>query len=190
MFARASLAILAAALLFSGSHVHAQTYSELKPSEQSVLKPLANEWDALSATRKKKWRELAARYPTLPAEEQQRITTRMEGWSRMSPEDRRAARDQFRELNSPQGSKPESREELKRKWATYRELPPEKRKELDAAAKNSRSNPQSDAVKRAGTPPLPGATIAPPGPSSATSSTPAARVEAIRPPPGSVAATR
>jgi hypothetical protein len=191
MFAKTTLALLAATLLICAGTVRAQAYSELKPGEQSVLKPLANEWDSLSATRKKKWRELAVRYPTLPAEEQQRITTRMEGWSRMSPEDRRAARDQFREINKPQATKPESREELKRKWEAYRELPPEKRKELDAASKNSRATPQAEAVKRAGSPPLPAA--AAPAPAvglPANASTPAARAEAIRPPPGSAAATR
>jgi Protein of unknown function (DUF3106) len=178
MIAKFAFTALALALLSVVGDVRAQTFSELRPAEQSVLKPLAGEWDSFSATRKKKWREMAVRYPTLSPDEQQRITTRMQGWSRMSPDDRRAARDQFREINKPQSAgvpKQENREELKRKWETYRELPVEKRNELAAAAKNSRATPQAEAVKRAGVPPLPPEPV---------------RTEAIRPPPGSNAAQR
>jgi hypothetical protein len=186
MITKFAFATLAFALLSVGGTAGAQTFTELRPAEQSVLKPLASDWDSLSATRKKKWREMAARYPTLSAEEQQRITTRMQGWSRMSPDDRRAARDQFREINKPQTAgapKQETREELKRKWEAYRDLPPEKRDALTTAAKSNRSTPQAEAVKRAGSPPLPAAPVAPPA-------VPAARAEAIRPPAGSNAAQR
>ncbi len=191
MFVTRLFSAFAFVLLCASGGVGAQTFAELRPAEQSVLKPLAGDWDSLSATRKKKWRELATRYPTLSAEEQQRLTTRMQGWSRMSPDDRRAARDQFREINKPQlaaaqnpAAKQETRDELKRKWDAYRELPADKRTELAAAAKNSRSTPQSEAVKRAGVPPLPASNASPPN------QAPAPRAEALRPPASSAAAQR
>lgn len=185
MFAKFALIVVASLAISAGAELRAQTFSELRPTEQSVLKPLAGEWESMSATRKKKWREVARGYPALSAAEQQRLTARMEGWSRMSPNDRRAARDQFREINKPQAgavAKQENREDLKRKWDAYRDLPAEKRKELDAASKNSRTTPQAEAVKRAGVPPLPS--------NGAPAPAPARTVEAIRPPPGSAAAQR
>jgi hypothetical protein len=187
MISKFVFATLALALLSVSGGVCAQTFGELRPAEQAILKPLGGEWDSLSATRQKKWREMAARYPTLSSEEQQRITTRMQGWSRMSPDDRRAARDQFREINKPQTAgapKQETREELKRKWEAYRNLTPEKRDALTNAAKSTRATPQAEAVKRAGVPPLPTATVAAPAAPLP------ARTEAIRPPPGSNAAQR
>jgi hypothetical protein len=139
--------------------VQAQPFAELSPQERSVLQPLSGEWDAMSATRKKKWRELADRYPKLSADEQQRISARMQGWSRMSPDDRRAARDQFRDIQGPQNAKPEAREQLKKQWQQYRSLPVEERQRL--SQQGTRSAPaqgrSAETVKRAGTPPLPSA---------------------------------
>ncbi len=153
--------VLALASLGLSAPSTAQIFTQLPAAEQSILKPLASEWDAMSATRKKKWREMATRYPSLSAEEQQRLSARMAGWSRMTPADRRVARDQFRAVQSPQAASPAAREDLKRKWQAYRDLPAEKRAELErnAPVKGGTISNARDAVKRAGTPPLPAAQI-------------------------------
>ncbi len=143
----------AAALYLSAAR--AQPFSELNAAEQSVLRPLAGEWDAMNVTRKKKWRELAVKYPTLSPEEQQRLSARMQGWSRMSPDDRRAARDQFREISAPQATRPEAREHIKKQWQEYRNLPSDERARLHLESKQQGKARGNEAVKRAGVPPLP-----------------------------------
>jgi hypothetical protein len=151
-------ALLSLTLLVGVAPAHAQRFGDLSPQERSVLQPLSADWDAMSATRKKKWLELAQRYPKLAPEEQQRLSGRMAGWSRMSPDDRRAARDQFREIQGPQNARPEAREQLKKQWDDYRNLPPEERTRLTQQnrAVAARSG-AAESVKRAGTPPLPSA---------------------------------
>jgi hypothetical protein len=160
-----SLGVLAFGAL-AGQGVHAQAFSQLPPPEQQVLAPLSGEWDSFTAQRKKKWRDVANRYPSLSPDEQQRLTTRMQGWARMTPEDRRVAREQFREMKKPDTNPPEQREELKRKWGEYRELPAEQRQALrDAQAQRAVVvSPNAEAVKRAGVPPLPPANFVAPGP--------------------------
>jgi hypothetical protein len=152
-----TLSLLIAAL--TTAPAFSQPFTELTPQERSVLQPLSGEWDAMSATRKKKWRELADRYPKLSADEQQRISARMQGWSRMSPDDRRAARDQFRAIQGPQNAGPGAREQLKKQWQEYRSLPIEERQRL--VRQGTRAAPgqgrSAETVKRAGTPQLPSA---------------------------------
>ncbi len=160
-----SLAVLAFAALGAAS-VQAQAFSQLSPDEQRVLAPLHGEWESFSAQRKKKWRDVANRYPSLSAEEQQRLTTRMQGWERMTPEDRRVAREQLREMKKPDVRALEQREDLKRKWGEYRDLPPEQQQALrNAQAPRALVvSPNAEAVKRAGVPPLPPANLIAPSP--------------------------
>jgi hypothetical protein len=159
---------LALVATLSGAGAHAQSFAELAAQERTVLQPLSGEWDAMSATRKKKWRELAERYPKLSPEEQQRLTARMQGWSRMSPEDRRAARDQFRDIQGAPGAPAQGREQLKKQWQQYRDLPQEERNRLSQERLGTRpaQGRNAETVKRAGTPPLPSQT-APVSPVSA-----------------------
>lgn len=57
-----------------------------------MLALLAKEWDQLDGARKGKWLEIAARYPSLSAEHQQRLRERMAEWAQMSPAERQRAR--------------------------------------------------------------------------------------------------
>lgn len=161
-------ALLSVLGLLGPERAYGQSFAELSPAERSILSPLAGEWDAMSAARKKKWRELAERYPRLTDEEKQRLTARMQGWARMSPEDRRAARDQFRAMQGADALRPEAREQLKQQWQRYRDLPPEERSRLLAQhGMTAQPNRNAETVKRLGAPPLPD----PPGPSSANAPT-------------------
>ena len=48
----------------------ALTWNELTPLKSEALAPLAGEWDTLDADRKRKWLEVAAKYPNLSARRQ------------------------------------------------------------------------------------------------------------------------
>jgi hypothetical protein len=99
-------------------------WSELKPAEQAVLKPLEREWPGIAAQRKQKWRELSARFPKLSSDEQARVQTRMAQWARLTPQERTQARLNFQEAKD---LPPQARQE---RWQAYQALTPEQRQEL------------------------------------------------------------
>jgi hypothetical protein len=88
-------------------------WSELSPKQQAVLAPLAADWEHLDTTRRKKWVTIANRYPKLKSEEQARLQERMQAWAKLTPEQRRVARDNYRALNQ---IPPAERGEVKQKW--------------------------------------------------------------------------
>ncbi len=51
----------------------------------------------------------------------------MSAWARLTPDERRIAREQFKTLRQ---LPPEQRQEVRQKWQEYQQLPPEKRREL------------------------------------------------------------
>jgi len=107
-------------------------WRQLTPSQQQALAPLAKEWDSLDLSRRRKWMEIATRFPSLPADEQARVQERMSSWAKLSPVERSQARIGFQQA---QQIAPESRQA---KWEAYQALAPEQRQELaDKAAKKT-----------------------------------------------------
>lgn len=103
-------------------------WQELTPGQRSALKPLERDWSGIDSARKQKWLEIANRYPSLPAAEQQRISERMTEWTKMSPSERGQARLNFQ--NARQLAPAERQE----RWQAYQELTPEQRRKLAARA--------------------------------------------------------
>lgn len=138
------------------------SWLELSPEQKHILAPLASDWDALEPYRKKKWLGISARYPSMTAEEQMRIQTKMKDWARLSSEERKAAREKFKNLKK---SPPETQQAVRDKWQQYRELPDEEKDKLREAAK-ARPVPKPGAAKPVASPaPLkPLAPVARPGP--------------------------
>lgn len=129
----ARFAGLIAALALLGS-VHAAgpilgtpKWAELSAVEHKVLAPLADEWDSMDDTRKAKWLGVARRFPSMTAEEQERVQARMREWAKLTPEQRTLAREQYRSMRK---SPAEQREALRQKWQEYENLPPEERDRL------------------------------------------------------------
>src|ERR1700730_7015163 len=52
-------------------------WRELSPEHREALGPLAADWDKLDSDRKKKWLEIAAKYPNMSPEGKQRFHERM-----------------------------------------------------------------------------------------------------------------
>jgi len=96
-------------------------WTELTTAQQQVLTPLQAEWEQLDTTRRKKWVDIANRYPTMKQAEQQRLQKRMQEWAQLTPDERRAAREQYRALKK---IPPQQRKE---KWQEYQQsvAPPE-----------------------------------------------------------------
>ncbi|UXH77116.1 DUF3106 domain-containing protein [Roseateles amylovorans] len=103
-------------------------WASLTPAQKDALAPLSREWDQLDSALKGKWLEIAARYPKLSDEHQQRLRERMVEWTRMSPTERQKARIGYQRASELRGEDQQSR--LQAKWEAYRALPPEKRQEL------------------------------------------------------------
>jgi hypothetical protein len=110
----------------------------LTMTQQRILEPLHEDWDQMDSARKGKWLEIAARFPRLPLEEQQRLRERMVEWSRMSPAQRQKARLGFQSATELRAEDKQAK--LQAKWEAYRALSPEKRQELqDRAAEKAQS---------------------------------------------------
>ena len=106
-------------------------WTDLSPAQQQALAPLAGEWDSLEAVRKNKWLAIANKFPGMTQEEQQRIQERMRDWVKLTPEQRRLARENYVRAKK---LKPDQKSA---QWEQYQQLPDEEKKKLaaDAAAK-------------------------------------------------------
>ncbi|CAN5920524.1 hypothetical protein BH11PSE8_BH11PSE8_38420 [soil metagenome] len=123
------------------------SWSELKPAQRAALKPLESEWRGIGAANKRKWIELAARMPNMPANERARIDARMADWARLTPQERGRARLNFEEANQLPSL------DRKARWEAYQALSPDQKRALAARATPasgatgfdaSRRNPRSD----------------------------------------------
>lgn len=94
-------------------------WDELTPQQQKILQPLAQNWDAIDSTRKKKWLGVAKRYPKMTPQEQQRIQSQMQNWNSLTSEQRQQARERFKRMEQLPAQK---RQEIKQRWYEYEQL--------------------------------------------------------------------
>lgn len=129
MTARALATLLLAALVAAAPARAEQgpRWQDLSAAQRSALGPLERDWSGIDAQRKQKWLEIAARYPSLPPAEQQRISERMTEWAKLSPQERGQARQNFQEARQLTPQERQSR------WEAYRSLPEEERRQLATA---------------------------------------------------------
>jgi hypothetical protein len=115
-------------------------WTELPANKKQILAPLAGEWDALESWRKKKWLDIADKYPAMATEEQARIQDRMKAWVRLTPAERKAAREKYQNV---QKASTEEREALKKMWTEYQALPEDQRQRFkqSAASKPAQGKP-------------------------------------------------
>lgn len=111
-------------------------WKELTRPQQVALEPLASQWDAMDGERKQKWLEIGNRYSAMKPEEQQRMHQRMRDWLKLSPEERRLARENYT-LAKQLGKSATSAQ-----WEQYQQLPEEEKRKLaaEAAAKKQVTN--------------------------------------------------
>jgi len=102
-------------------------WAELTPDQQGILAPLKPEWDKLDRDRRLKWIGIAKRYPGMHVEQQARVQRRMEAWAKLSSEQRRQARENYKRMAKVP---PGRRGDLKQQWAEYQALTPQEREGL------------------------------------------------------------
>lgn len=106
-------------------------WNRLSPAQQEALAPLRSEWNRLDGARKRKWLEIAERFPRMSEDDRRRVHQRMLEWVRLSPQQRTLARINFQSIHELPAA-----ERLNR-WETYQALPPEERRALAAQARTS-----------------------------------------------------
>ncbi|MEO8250315.1 MAG: DUF3106 domain-containing protein [Burkholderiales bacterium] len=108
-------------------------WNELSAAQHQALAPLADHWNQLSETQKRKWIVMSRNYSELPLSEQVLLHGRMDAWVALSPQQRRAARTNFAE------TKRMSADEKQEKWEAYQALSPDdRRKFTDTATRPAR----------------------------------------------------
>lgn len=120
------------------------TWSQLTEPQQTALKPMQADWASMDGNRKKKWLAVAQRYQSMQPVDQARMHSRMAEWSKLTPAQRSAARDNYSAvLSSPSSSAdPASKANLREQWAKYQALSPEKKASL-----TEKANKAADATK-------------------------------------------
>ncbi len=112
-------------------------WSELKPAQQSPLKPLEREWPNIDAHSKLKWLELSTRFPKMTPAEQSRVQERMSEWAKLTPSERTEARMHFQEAKQLPAQDRQAR------WKAYEALSPEQKQQLAARAAPPASPPDA-----------------------------------------------
>jgi len=108
------------------------TWEGLKPAQQKILAPLESDWDFMLPDSRKKWIQVANLYPRMSEVDQQRLQSRMTGWSKLSQKDRRVARENYlSSLKFPAEKKAEA-------WSAYQKLSDEQKKKLAQAEVNKK----------------------------------------------------
>jgi Protein of unknown function (DUF3106) len=107
-------------------------WSRLTSAEHLALAPFAAQWDSFSDERKRKWLKIASRYPKMSPDAQKRLHDRMTEWTRMTPDQRRVARENY------QVSKELPRETRQNAWKAYQQLPEEQKERLAASERKRR----------------------------------------------------
>ncbi|WP_046329928.1 DUF3106 domain-containing protein [Polynucleobacter duraquae] len=108
------------------------TWESLKPGQQKILAPLEDDWDYMLPDSRKKWIQVANLYPKMSEADQQRLQSRMTGWSKLSQKDRRLARENYlSSLKFPAEKKAEA-------WSAYQKLSDEQKKKLAQAEVNKK----------------------------------------------------
>ena len=125
-------------------------WKALTADQRTILAPLKPDWNNMERFRRKKWLEIAARYPNLSETEQERIQERMWDWASLTPAQRQAARERFKEISKRTSA--EEREALAQKWMDYQNLPEDVRERIEKdALEKERANKRA-----AGTPAVDG----------------------------------
>ena len=104
-------------------------WAELTAEQQQILAPLKADWESLEPERRRKWIGVAKRYPSMTARGQERVQRRMQTWAKLTPEQRRQARETYKQIVKVP---PEKRAKLREQWAEYQQLPEHERENLVA----------------------------------------------------------
>lgn len=110
---------------------------ELSALQKTILAPLAADWDAMEAYRRKKWIGIAQRFPAISEGEQLRIQGQMQEWTKLTPEQRQLAREKYQTMSQLPN---ERKQALKQQWEEYSSLPEAEKQRLQQVFNSSAPN--------------------------------------------------
>jgi len=119
------------------------SWSDLTPVQQTILAPLAKEWDRMDSARRRNWLRIAERYPKMKPAEQQRLQKRMRDWAQLTPAQRQAARENYLRLRKLSA---EQRRQIQESWEQYQNesvAAPEPESQPGTAQDNPAPTPES-----------------------------------------------
>ncbi|NMM28038.1 MAG: DUF3106 domain-containing protein [Glaciimonas sp.] len=105
-------------------------WSKLSAAQQQALAPLEADWAGMRANHKMKWLAIGNKFPSMQPEERSRVQNRMRDWIKLSPQQRRIARENYwraKKINPIQKNA---------HWQNYQQLSSEQKKNLATAAAN------------------------------------------------------
>lgn len=103
-------------------------WGELTAAQKRALAPLEQRWSRMGDVQKRRWLALAQTFATLPAQEQDKLHSRMADWASLSAQQRSQAR-----LNYAV-TKRLSPDDKRAQWEAYQALSPEEKSRLAAHA--------------------------------------------------------
>lgn len=109
--------------LFNSAHA-ASTWQSLSVSQQQALQPLAQQWAQLPEKQQHSLLHVANRYPTLSPTEKQRFQKNLIAWSKLTPEQRKIAREKYRALSKNHHEKSQLKQKLLKKQSAESILTP------------------------------------------------------------------
>jgi len=107
-------------------------WSALTGAQQQALAPLSADWSRLDSAHKKKWLAIGNKFPSMKPEERIRIQNRMREWIKLSPQQRRIARENYWR------AKKIAPDQKSAHWQEYQQLSEEQKKALAATAANKK----------------------------------------------------
>lgn len=110
------------------------SWNHLTDAQRVALAPFATQWDSFSDERKQKWLKIASRFHRMSPEAQKHLHQRMEEWVRLTPDQRKVARENY------QVSKAVPLEKREKAWDAYQKLSEEQKKKLAASERTRRGN--------------------------------------------------
>jgi hypothetical protein len=154
-------------------------WKELSQPQQVALEPLVGEWDKMDSVRKQKWLEIANRFASMKPDEQQRVHEKMRDWIKLTPEERRVARENYTRAKTMGAAKKSE------KWEEYQQLPEEQKKKLAEQAASAQAKKVTNLPNAAQAKTKTVAPIQPPCPPGTVKNTAAASPAcvAVTPPP-------
>ena len=103
------------------------SWSRLTEAQHAALAPFATQWDTFSDERKQKWLKIASRFHRMSPVAQKHLHQRMEEWVRLTPDQRKVARENY------QVSKSVPLDKREKAWDAYQKLSEEQKKKLAAS---------------------------------------------------------
>ena len=94
----------------------ALTWQQLTPQQKQLLAELAPQWDTQSDRLRNNLVKVANKYPQMKPDEQVRVRQRITRWASLTPAQRQAARERYKQIKK---QPPEKQKEVKKKWEKY-----------------------------------------------------------------------